>query len=182
MAEAPDGALPSLKLLSARIRAMTTRRWKASAARSASRRNAPIPSARVAELRMGTTVATNALLERKGERVVLVTTRGLTRSAAHRLPEPAETVRAEHRAAGHALRARDRGRRARHAPKAKCCAPLDEDALAHAIWRQRAPTASPPAPSCSCMAIAIRRMRSAPRRSRARRASRRFRPATTPCR
>ncbi len=37
----------------------------------------PIPSARVGAVKMGTTVATNALLERKGEPVVLVTTQGL---------------------------------------------------------------------------------------------------------
>ncbi len=38
---------------------------------------APIPAARVGRVKMGTTVATNALLERKGEPVVLVTTQGL---------------------------------------------------------------------------------------------------------
>ena len=38
---------------------------------------AAIPAGRVASVKMGTTVATNALLERKGEPVVLVTTRGL---------------------------------------------------------------------------------------------------------
>ncbi|OYU49269.1 MAG: 5-oxoprolinase [Rhizobiales bacterium PAR1] len=37
---------------------------------------APIPVGLVGEVRMGTTVATNALLERKGERTVLITTRG----------------------------------------------------------------------------------------------------------
>ena len=36
----------------------------------------PIPSAAIEAVKMGTTVATNALLERKGERTVLVTTRG----------------------------------------------------------------------------------------------------------
>ncbi len=36
----------------------------------------PIPAGRIAEVKMGTTVATNALLERKGERVALITTRG----------------------------------------------------------------------------------------------------------
>src|SRR5215472_9207372 len=36
----------------------------------------PIPSAVIDAVKMGTTVATNALLERKGERTVLVTTRG----------------------------------------------------------------------------------------------------------
>ncbi|MCB1352070.1 MAG: hydantoinase B/oxoprolinase family protein [Rhodobacteraceae bacterium] len=38
---------------------------------------APIPAERIASVKMGTTVATNALLERKGEPLVLVTTRGL---------------------------------------------------------------------------------------------------------
>ncbi|MEM1102422.1 MAG: hydantoinase/oxoprolinase N-terminal domain-containing protein, partial [Pseudomonadota bacterium] len=37
----------------------------------------PIPTDRLRSLKMGTTVATNALLERKGVPVVLVTTRGL---------------------------------------------------------------------------------------------------------
>ncbi|MEO0389129.1 MAG: hydantoinase/oxoprolinase N-terminal domain-containing protein, partial [Pseudomonadota bacterium] len=39
--------------------------------------DAPIPADRVGALKMGTTVATNALLERKGAPVVLVTTQGL---------------------------------------------------------------------------------------------------------
>ncbi len=39
--------------------------------------DAAIPAERVASVKMGTTVATNALLERRGEPVVLVTTRGL---------------------------------------------------------------------------------------------------------
>jgi 5-oxoprolinase (ATP-hydrolysing) len=36
----------------------------------------PIPAGVIGEVRMGTTVATNALLERKGDRTLLVTTRG----------------------------------------------------------------------------------------------------------
>jgi 5-oxoprolinase (ATP-hydrolysing) len=36
----------------------------------------PIPSRRIGEVRMGTTVATNALLERKGDRTALVITKG----------------------------------------------------------------------------------------------------------
>jgi hypothetical protein len=39
-------------------------------------RGAPLDASRVASIRMGTTVATNALLERKGERVALVVTKG----------------------------------------------------------------------------------------------------------
>ena len=38
--------------------------------------NAPIPASRIAEVRMGTTVATNALLERQGDRTVLLITKG----------------------------------------------------------------------------------------------------------
>src|SRR5437868_9669789 len=37
---------------------------------------APIPAERIDAVKMGTTVATNALLERKGERTALVITRG----------------------------------------------------------------------------------------------------------
>ncbi len=37
---------------------------------------APVPAERIEEVRMGTTVATNALLERKGDRTVLAITRG----------------------------------------------------------------------------------------------------------
>ena len=55
---------------------------------------APIPAGAIDAVKMGTTVATNALLERKGERTVLVITRGFARRAAHRLPEPAEALRA----------------------------------------------------------------------------------------
>jgi 5-oxoprolinase (ATP-hydrolysing) len=36
----------------------------------------PIPSAQISAVKMGTTVATNALLEREGERVLLLTTKG----------------------------------------------------------------------------------------------------------
>jgi 5-oxoprolinase (ATP-hydrolysing) len=73
---APDGELSSLKLLShdsryddAGLEGIRRALGVAS--------NAPLPRERIAEVRMGTTVATNALLERKGEPVVLVTTRGL---------------------------------------------------------------------------------------------------------
>ncbi|MHA1572554.1 MAG: hydantoinase/oxoprolinase N-terminal domain-containing protein, partial [Alphaproteobacteria bacterium] len=39
--------------------------------------DAPIPSERIASVKMGTTVATNALLERKGDATLLVITHGL---------------------------------------------------------------------------------------------------------
>ena len=53
----------------------------------------PIPAGLVGEVRMGTTVATNALLERKGDRTLLVTTQGFPRRAAHRLPGAARHLR-----------------------------------------------------------------------------------------
>src|SRR5215469_17722618 len=76
VAEAPDGAVSALKLLSEDTR-------YDDAGLEGIRRclglsgGAAIPAELLAEVRAGTTVATNALLERRGERVVLVTTRGL---------------------------------------------------------------------------------------------------------
>ncbi|MBV1916983.1 MAG: hydantoinase B/oxoprolinase family protein [Sphingomonadaceae bacterium] len=72
VARAPDGALSRTKLLSedpgrygdAAVEAMR---------RMTGIRDGPLPAA---ELRLGTTVATNALLERKGEPVLLAITRG----------------------------------------------------------------------------------------------------------
>ena len=76
VAQAPDGTLSSLKLLSENPA-------YDDAALEGIRRcvgvptNAAIPAERIGEVRMGTTVATNALLTREGERTVLVTTKGL---------------------------------------------------------------------------------------------------------
>lgn len=39
-------------------------------------RDRPLDTSRIASIRMGTTVATNALLERQGERVALLVSRG----------------------------------------------------------------------------------------------------------
>ena len=71
----PDGELRTAKLLSAspayEDAAVEAMRRLLGAARGA-----PFPAERVAAIKMGTTVATNALLERKGARTLLVTTRG----------------------------------------------------------------------------------------------------------
>ena len=52
---------------------------------------AAIPSERINAVKMGTTVATNALLERKGERTLLLITKGLDRkstrlNSSHEIP------------------------------------------------------------------------------------------------
>ena len=75
IAQAPDSSLRALKLLS------QSDAYDDAALEGIRRAlsvppGAPLPAARIAEVRMGTTVATNALLERKGEPVVLVTTKG----------------------------------------------------------------------------------------------------------
>ncbi len=54
---------------------MRTRRWRESATFLA-RARAPIPPEPIGAVKMGTTVATNALLERKGERTLLLITKG----------------------------------------------------------------------------------------------------------
>ena len=75
VARAPDGALQTRKLLS------DNPEQYADAGVEGIRRildagDAPLPPGLVDEVRMGTTVATNALLERKGEPVILAITRG----------------------------------------------------------------------------------------------------------
>ncbi|HLY79392.1 MAG TPA: hydantoinase/oxoprolinase family protein, partial [Caulobacteraceae bacterium] len=75
IARAPDGAETSAKLLSVSAD-------YADAGVEAMRRlmavpfGAPFPAERVASIKLGTTVATNALLERKGAKTLFVTTRG----------------------------------------------------------------------------------------------------------
>jgi len=72
----PDGKLVALKLLSENPEAY------ADAAVAGVRRllglaaGEPMPAARIGAVKMGTTVATNALLERQGERTLLVITKG----------------------------------------------------------------------------------------------------------
>jgi 5-oxoprolinase (ATP-hydrolysing) len=76
VARAPDGSLQAVKLLSENPEAYRD------AAVEAIRRvigvavGGPIPPGRIGAVKMGTTVATNALLERKGERTALLITRG----------------------------------------------------------------------------------------------------------
>ncbi|RYC30376.1 5-oxoprolinase [Lichenibacterium minor] len=76
VARAPDGALSTHKLLSE-----NPERYRDAAVAGIRRvlgltPGAPIPPGTIDAVRMGTTVATNALLERKGERTLLVVNRG----------------------------------------------------------------------------------------------------------
>ncbi len=100
---APDGALHTCKLLSE-----NPAQYPDAAVEGVRRLLALAPGEaitpeRVACVKMGTTVATNALLERKGERTLLVITARLSRCAAYRNAGPAAAVRPAHRAGGNAL-------------------------------------------------------------------------------
>ncbi|MGL5003697.1 MAG: hydantoinase/oxoprolinase N-terminal domain-containing protein, partial [Casimicrobium sp.] len=76
VAKKPSGELVTHKLLSE-----NPERYKDAAVQGVRellglKAGEPIPAARVEAVKMGTTVATNALLERKGERTLLVVTKG----------------------------------------------------------------------------------------------------------
>jgi 5-oxoprolinase (ATP-hydrolysing) len=73
---APDGALSARKLLSENPRSYRDAAVQGIREHLGLPPGAPIPANTIGEVRMGTTVATNALLERKGESMALVTTRG----------------------------------------------------------------------------------------------------------
>jgi 5-oxoprolinase (ATP-hydrolysing) len=76
VARAPDGRLTTHKLLSDNPSRYRDAAVEAIRTLLGLQADAPIPARDIEEVRMGTTVATNALLERKGERTALVITRG----------------------------------------------------------------------------------------------------------
>ncbi len=76
IARAPDGGLRARKLLSENPEAYPDAAVQGIRHHLGLRAGDPIPAGVIGEVRMGTTVATNALLERKGERTLLVVTRG----------------------------------------------------------------------------------------------------------
>ena len=73
---APDGTLHQLKLLSENRDAYEDAAVEGIRRTLGVRPGTPMPGGMIGDVKMGTTVATNALLERKGERVLLVTTKG----------------------------------------------------------------------------------------------------------
>src|SRR5215510_7011227 len=76
VARRPDGALLTHKLLSDHPEAYRDAAIAGIRHLLGLEPKAAIPGERIEAVKMGTTVATNALLERKGERTVLATTRG----------------------------------------------------------------------------------------------------------
>jgi len=72
----PDGTLTAHKLLSENPEAYRDAAVQGIRDLLGLKPGEPIPTGTIGAVKMGTTVATNALLERKGERTLLVTTRG----------------------------------------------------------------------------------------------------------
>ena len=73
---APDGSLHPRKLLSENPEAYRDAAIQGIRDLLGLKAGEPIPSGRIDDVKMGTTVATNALLERKGDRVALLVTKG----------------------------------------------------------------------------------------------------------
>ncbi|MEN3794002.1 hydantoinase B/oxoprolinase family protein [Fulvimarina sp. MAC3] len=76
IAKGPDGSLSPLKLLSENPGVYEDAALEGIRRTLGIETGGPIPPARIGTVRMGTTVATNALLERKGDRTLLLITRG----------------------------------------------------------------------------------------------------------
>ncbi len=72
----PDGTLTARKLLSENPEAYTDAAVQGIRDLLGLKSGEPIPAGRVGAVKMGTTVATNALLERKGDRTLLLVTKG----------------------------------------------------------------------------------------------------------
>ena len=72
----PDGTLHVRKLLSENPEAYADAAVQGIRDLLELKRGEPIPSSLIGEVKMGTTIATNALLERKGDRTLLITTAG----------------------------------------------------------------------------------------------------------
>src|SRR6187549_1623561 len=76
VARQPDGTLKAHKLLSENPESYRDAAVQGIRDLLGLKKGEPIPLGRVGAVKMGTTVATNALLERKGERTLLLTTKG----------------------------------------------------------------------------------------------------------
>jgi len=76
VARTPDGRLVTRKLLSDNPKAYQDAALAGIADLLDHPRDRPLPSSEIASLRMGTTVATNALLERKGDPLLLIVSEG----------------------------------------------------------------------------------------------------------
>ena len=139
-----------------------------------------VPADRIGSVRLGTTVATNALLERKGEPTVLVITEGFAdalRIAYQNRPRIFDRrIVLPELLYGRVIEARER-----ITAHGEVLTPLDEDAIAQDLKRPTT-TASAASPWSACTATVTPGTKRASARSPARRASPRSRSRTGPAR
>ena len=139
-----------------------------------------IPAERIASVRLGTTVATNALLERKGEPTVLVITRGFAdalRIAYQNRPR----IFDRRILLPEVLYQRVIEASERISADGEVLTPLDENAITEELSKPTR-TDSKPSPWSACTATGIRRTRPRSAPSPAPRASPRCRSRTGPAR
>ena len=178
VARRPDGRLVARKLLSDNPAAYSDAAVAGIRQLLGLEPGQDVPASQIGSVRLGTTVATNALLERKGEPTVLVITRGFgdaLRIAYQNRPRIFDrrivlpevlydrVIEADERI--------DRRRRGRSRP-------LDEDALAGELRPRLRGRVSGPPPWSACTATATRRTRRGSATSPARPASPRCRSRT----
>ena len=171
---APDGALVAHKLLSDNPEAYGDAAVQGIRDLIGAKAGEPIPPGSSAQVKMGTTVATNALLERQGRAHAPPHHQGFSRRAQDRLPGAPENLCPPHHQAGNALRARRRSGRAR-AGRRHGGEGTGPGGAAGRTFSRACRTASSRWRSCSCTPIAIPSTSSAWPRSRARSAFRRCR-------
>src|SRR6056297_1390594 len=132
VARAPDGALMTHKLLSENPERYPDAAVQGIRDLMGLSRDTPFPDESIAAVKMGTTVATNALLERKGDRTALVITRGfadLLDIGFQARPDLfALDIRKPSRLHHRVVEARER-----RGADGGCLEPLDEDALRRAL-------------------------------------------------
>ena len=138
---------------------------------------APIPAGAIGVVKMGTTVATNALLERSGERTLLVTTRGF-RDALEIGYQARPQIFARNIVKPEQLYADVLEIDERVLADGTVETAPDLDAVRAALERAKARRLRQPSPSSSCTPIAIPSTSARSRRSRASSALRRSRSAT----
>ena len=133
VARAPDGRLLTHKLLSENPEAYADAATAGIGDLLGMPRGRPLPTELIHSVKMGTTVATNALLERKGDRVLLLVSEGFRDALeigyqarpkifARKIEKPSMLYASRRRGAGAPARRRQRGdaaRPCRHARRAR---------------------------------------------------------------
>ncbi len=152
---APDGKLTAHKLLSENPEAYADAAVQGIRDLLGLKAGEPIPPSMVGAVKMGTTVATNALLERKGDRTLLLIDQRFPRRAQDRLSGAAENFRTSTSSSPNcSMNASPKSTNA-FAPTARSSMSPISMPCARDLAGRQSTTASMPSPSCSCTPIAF---------------------------